>query len=463
MSFARQSRARRTRPSLLARAPADGPGSPAVSSRGSPRPLTLPQAMALVVANMVGTGVFTTAGLMLTEQRAPLPVLAVWVVSGGLALAGAVVYAELGAMMPRAGGEYVYLTRAFHPALGFLSGWVALLVGFAAPAAAGALVFGRYAQVLAPAVPVKVWAMALVVVTTLLHARDVRWGGAVQTVVTALVVVVIAAFVIGAAVSGRADFGRLAGPPLPAVAGSRAGALAVSLEYVGYSYFGWNAAGYVAGEIRDPDRTLPRALIGGTLLVTALYVALNAVFLAAAPASALAGRVDVAGVAARALFGDRGGAVLSALVAVAVAGSVSALAMTGPRVVQAMAHDGVFFRALGRSNGRGAPAAAVLLQGALAAVGVATAAFEPLLVYAGFTLTLSTAVTVAGAFVLRRREPAAPRPYRALAWPLSGAAYLALTAFMSAFTARERPAESAAALATLAVGGLAWAWWRRRR
>jgi APA family basic amino acid/polyamine antiporter len=429
----------------------------------SPRPLTLSHATALVVASMVGTGVFTTSGLMLAELRAPLAVLGVWLAAGVLSLAGATVYGELGAMMPRAGGEYVYLSRAFHPALGFLSGWVALIVGFAAPVAAGALAFGRYAQALAPSLPVKATALALVVVTTLLHARDVRGGGAVQAALTGFVVAVIVAFLAGAAASRHADLALLTAAPLPPAPASRAGALAVSLVYVGYAYFGWNGAAYVAGEIRDPGRTLPRALLGGTALVTALYLGLNAAFLAAAPASALVGRVEVADVAARALFGPRGGAALSALVAVAIAGSVSALVMTGPRVVQAMADDGVFFRALGRTNARGAPATAVLLQGALAVLGVLTSAFDRLLVYAGFTCTLSAAATVAGAFVLRRREPGAARPYRAHAWPLSAFAFVAMAVFMSIFAARERPLESGAALATLVAGGLVWAWWRRTR
>ncbi|HEV3032698.1 MAG TPA: amino acid permease [Polyangia bacterium] len=428
------------------------------------RPLTLPHALALVVSSMVGTGVFTTAGFMLGVVGSPSVVLALWVLAGVLALAGAAVYAELGAMMPRAGGEYVYLSRAFHPALGFLSGFVSLVIGFAAPTAAGALAFGRYVQTVAPAVPVRGAALALVAVTTALHAREVRRAGTTQAVVTGLVVLVIVVFAVAALASGRADWSRLAARPavMPPGAGS-AGALAVALVYTAYSYFGWNGAAYVAGEIRDPHRTLPRALVGGAALVTVLYVALNAVFLAAAPAPALANQVGVAHVAALALFGPRGGTVLTALITLALAGSVSALAMTGPRVVQAMADDGVFFRVLGRTNARGAPTYAVLLQGALAALGIATATFEPLLVYAGFTLTLSAAVTVAGAFVLRRREPDAPRPHRALAWPWSGLAFLSLSAFMTAFAIRERPLESLAGLATLLAGGVTWAFWRRRR
>jgi APA family basic amino acid/polyamine antiporter len=406
-------------------------------------------------------------------------VLGVWVAAGALALAGAAVYAELGAMMPRAGGEYVYLSRAFHPALGFLSGWLALLVGFSAPTAAGALAFGRYLHAVAPGVPVRGAAVALVVAVTALHAREVRRASVVQAALTSLVVAVIVAFVVAAVVGGRLEWARLAAAPAAALRGSSAssstaswtassgqggaGALAVALVYAAYSYFGWNAAAYVAGEIREPQRSLPRALVGGAALVTALYVALNAVFLAAAPAPALAGQVEVAHVAARALFGARGDLWVSSLIALALAGSVSALAMTGPRVLQAMADDGVFFRALGRTNARGAPTAAVALQGGLALLGVATAAFEPLLVYAGFTLSLSAAVTVAGAFVLRWREPEAPRPHRALAWPWSGLVFLALSAFMTVFAIHERPLESLAGLATLAAGAATWALWRRKQ
>jgi APA family basic amino acid/polyamine antiporter len=426
------------------------------------RPLTLPHALALVVSSMVGTGVFTTAGLMLSEISSGWIVLGLWVAAGVLALAGAAVYAELGAMMPRAGGEYVYLSRALHPAVGFLSGWVSLFVGFAAPMAAGALAFGRYLHALWPGVSVRGAALVLVVAVTALHAREVRRASAIQAALTGLVVAVIVAFVVAALGRPALDWSRIGAGAAPAVGHGGLGAVALALVYTAYAYFGWNAAGYVAGELSEPDRTLPRALVGGTVLVTLLYVALNAVFLAAAPRAALAGQVEVGHVAARALFGQVGGTLLTALIALALGGSVSALAMTGPRVVQAMASDGAFFAALARTNARGAPTPAVLLQGGLALLGVVTAAFDRLLVYAGFTLTLSAAATVAGAFVLRRREPDAPRPHRALAWPWSGLAFLALALFMIALAVIERPRESAAGLVTLLVGGMAWAAWRRR-
>jgi APA family basic amino acid/polyamine antiporter len=416
----------------------------------------------LVVASMVGTGVFTTTGLVLGSIGSPLVVLAVWIASGILALAGATVYAELGAMMPRAGGEYVYLSRAIHPLAGFLIGWVSVLVGFAAPIAASALAFATYLKTLVPGTPVKPAAVALIATVTALHARNVRRGGAVQAALTALTVALILILIGGAVISGRVVWSRLwgAGGATPTAPVS-AGAVAVALVYVGYSYCGWNAAAYVAGELREPGRTLPRALLGGTALVTVLYVGLNVVFMASVPKEIMAGRVEVADIAARTLFGPGGGGALSALVTLVLAGSVSALVMTGARVLQAMAADGFFFHAVSRTTAGGAPFVAVLFLGALAVMAAATASFEPLLVYAGFTLTLGSAATIVAAFVLRRRAPDMPRPYRAMAWPASGVAYLGLALFISSFAVRERPVESLTGLATLLAGGVAALFWRR--
>jgi len=387
-----------------------------------------------------------------------------------LALCGAAVYAELGAMMPRAGGEYVYLSRAFHPAVGFLSGWIGLLVGFAAPAAAGALAFARYAHAVLPAVPQRPVALGLIAVVTCAHLVDVRFGARLQTILTALVVALIVVFIAGAIVAGHGNWANLSwiGEAPPGVAvegatGASVGAVAVGLVYVSYAYFGWNNAAYVAGEMRDPGRTLPLALVAGTLLVTALYVGLNLVFLWAVPPAALVGQIEVAHVVATALFGPRGAVLLSSLVALALAGSVSAFMMSGPRIAMAMAEDGLFFRALGRVGPRGAPTAAVALQGALAFVAAATATFDPILVYVGFTLTVSAGATVLAAFVLRVREPRADRPHRALGWPASGLLFLASAIFMTAFAIHDRPRESAAGLLTLLAGGVAYRFWRRRR
>ena len=373
-----------------------------------------------------------------------------------LALCGAAVYAELGTMMPRVGGEYVYLSRAFGPATGFMSGWVALIVGFAAPTAVGALGFASYVHAVAPALPQTVVAVALIVAVTAVHMLDVKLGARLQAGLAGLVVAVIVLFVAAALVTGppeRREPGGAQLPIAPVASGARlatgAGAFAIGLVTVSYAYSGWNGAAYIAGEVRDPARALPRALVLGTGLVTLLYLALNVVFLSAVPPVALAGQINVAHIAAGALFGARGAQIVSSLVALTAAGFVSAMTMSGPRVAVAMGEDGVFFRALGRVNRRGAPTLAVGLQGALAIVAVLTAAFERLLVYVGFTLTLNAAAAVLAAFVLRWREPARERPHRALGWPVSGVLFLALSAFMLVLAVRERPRESAAALATL--------------
>ena len=306
------------------------------------------------------------------------------------------------------------------------------------------------------------------------RAIDVRFGARLQAALTGLVVVLILVFIVGAAASGHGAWAHLAatagpaGGPAGAVATAAgappvtAGALALGLVFVSYAYFGWNTAAYVAGEIRDPARSLPRALVAGTALVTVLYVALNLVFLWAVPPGALSGQIEVAHLVAGALFGPRGATLLSSLVALALAGSVSAFMMAGPRITIAMAQDGLFFQALGRTSARGAPTGAVALQGALAFLVAATATFEPILVYVGFTLTVSAGATVLAAFVLRRREPAAPRPHRALGWPVSGLLFLVSAVFMTTFAIHSRPRESAASLLTLLVGGLAYKLWRRR-
>lgn len=421
------------------------------------RKIGLIHATAIVVASMIGTGIFTTSGYTIAELDHPIWVLAVWAVGGLLALAGADVYAELGAMMPRAGGEYRYLRRAYHPAVGFLSGWVSLVVGFAAPIAASAMAFASYLGAVFEGVPVRASAILLIAAATALHMTSVTWGSRIQTVFTALKVLLLLLFVLGGLAFGRGSFAHLSAPltsPPPAE-------LAVSLVFVSFAYSGWNAAAYVAGEIERPERNLPRALLGGTASVLVLYLGLNVVFFYAAPPSVLAGELEVGHLAAEALFGTRAATVLSLLISVALISSVSAMTMAGPRVYLAMAEDGLFFEALAREGRGGAPWASVALQGVLACLLAATATFDQLLVFIGFTLSLFSALTVIGAFVLRRREPEAPRPYRARGWPLTPLAFVALSLWMVVHAVASRPRESLAGLATMLLGLVLYVAWRR--
>ncbi len=411
---------------------------------------------------MVGTGVFTTSGFLLEQVGAGWAVLVVWALAGGLALAGAAVYGELGAMMPRVGGEYVYLSR-LHPALGFLGGWVSLIVGFAAPMAAGAAAFSLYLQKAWPAAPGRWSGFLLLALVTLLHGLDVRRAGRLQvwaTVVNLAAIVGLIAAGVWALASGA---GAMASGPAPALPAPTLSRFAVGLVMVSYSYFGWNAAAYVAGELRDPGRTLPRVLLFGCLLVTVLYVGLNAVLLQLVPAAEAAGRLEIAHLAAERALGLPAARLLSLLIAFVMAVSVSALTMTGARVSLAMAEDGRFFRVFARRNSRGAPTAGVVLEGGLALILAITSTFETLLVYVGFTLSLSAAACVLAALLLRRREPQAPRPYRTPGWPLVPLAYLALTLWITIESIAQRPRESAAGALTLAVGLLLYAVWRRPR
>lgn len=410
-------------------------------------------ATAIVVASMVGTGVFTTTGLLAADLRSSVAILLAWVVGGALAMCGALCYGELAAAMPRNGGEYVLLSRIYHPAAGFLAGWVSMVVGFSAPIAASAVAFGQYLGAVFPAVPTRAAAAALVLVLSVLHATDVRLGSATQNVFTVIKVLLIVVFAAGAFLFGTQAMGSAVSGDVvrPTV---HAGPFAVALIFVSFAYSGWNAAVYIAGEVEHPPKTLPRALATGTAVVVALYLLLNVVFLYAVPVEQMAGVVEVGHLAATRLFGEAAGRALSMTIALALVSSVSAMVMSGPRVYQTMGEDYRLFGWLARLRRSGAPARAVGLQALLAVGMIATATFDSLLTYIGFTLSLCTGLTVAGVIVLRRRRPDLPRPYRTWGYPATPLLFLLLTTWMIGHAFWQRPVESLAGLATLAVGGL---------
>jgi APA family basic amino acid/polyamine antiporter len=414
------------------------------ANRIGPRTATM-----LVVASMIGTGVFTTTGFLVEALRSPAAVLAAWLVGGLLALSGALSYAELSAALPRNGGEYYLLGRVYHPAVGFAAGIVSLVVGFAAPLAASALAFGYYLSAALPGIPSLPAAVVIVVVFTFMHGVDVTWGSRFQGIVTAAQVVLIAAMAVTGLVLGEPS--RLLAPgQQPALATMLSPEFAVALVFVSYAYSGWNGAAYVAGELRTPSRTLPLALLFGTVLVTGLYVGLNVAYLASAPASDLSGVVQVATVAAQKLVGAPGGRVLSGVIALVLASSVGALLMAGSRVYEAMGCDYRALSFLARRTSRGAPAVAVALQAALALAMVATSSFGTLLGFIGFTLSVSAGLTVLGVLVLRVREPQLARPYRTWGYPVTPLLFLGLSIWMIGHAVVERPASSVAGVGTIA-------------
>jgi amino acid transporter len=410
------------------------------------RQFSLVSATALVVASMVGSGVFTTSGYLLADLHSPVRVLAAWLVGGVIAMLGALCYGALARRFPESGGEYIFLARTLHPAAGCLAGWVSLLVGFSAPAAAVSLAFGEYLKDWLPLFPPRLTGSCLLLVFAAVHAIHVQRGAWVQNIAVLVNLLLIAGFVGLSCVLLKP-----AASTLPADGFSIA-AFAVSLVWISFSYSGWNAAIYIAGEIRDPERNLPRAMASGVALVTILYLALNAVFVFAAPVEKLAGKLEVARIAADALGGAALANFVTALIALALATSVSSMLMAGPRVFARMADDGYLPFWL-RFPQQGPPRAAILLQTVLALAMLWLVSFTGLLTYVGFTLGLCTMGAVAGLIRLRLREGPA---LRVPGWPWVPVIFLLAVAAITIFTIARQPVASAIGLATILTGLAAW-------
>ncbi|AGP34439.1 APC family permease [Sorangium cellulosum] len=431
-----------------------------------PRRLGVRVATTTVVANMVGVGVFTTAGFQAAHLADPLTMILTWVGGGVIALCGAAVYAELATMMPNAGGDYVYLRTAFHPALGFASGWISLTAGFSAPIAAASLAFGQYLVRVFPSSDVDArWiAVALITAAAVLHGYDTVVGGRVQAAFTIGKVAIIVGFIAAGLLFGKGSWshfvtrrGELEGLPVLD--------FATSLMYVSFAYSGWNAATYVAGEISNPKKTLPWALLGGTAIVMLLYVLLNVVFIYAAPPSELAGVLEVGDLAARRLFGEATGRALSMAIAIALVSSVSSMVMAGPRVYAAMAEDRALPQFLSRRSARGVPVNAIVTQAVLASCLVGLWNPDELIRHVGFGLALFSALTVASVFVMRRRVGAADGAYRTPGYPATPMLFILLSGGIATAqltsAVSSRPRELVLTVGTFVVGAFVFALWRR--
>jgi len=412
--------------------------------------------IAIVVANMVGTGVFTSLGFQLLDIRSGFPLLALWVIGGIIAVCGAMTYAELGAALPRSGGEYNFLAKIYHPAAGFVSGWVSATIGFAGPTALAAITFAAYATSVMPGdasdMLKKILATGLVVALTVVHASTRRNSGGLQVIFTVLKVAVIVGFCLAALFIAETpqpvSFLPTSGDGTLLMSGT----FAVALIYVSYAYTGWNAATYLSSELENPQRTLPFILMTGTLVVMRLYLALNFTFLSVAPMDAMAGELEVGYIAAQAAFGDLGGRFTGLVLALLLISTVSAMTLAGPRVLQVIGEDFHALRFLAAKNSDGIPSTAIFFQSFLAVVFVLTSSFEFILIFAGFTLALNSFATVLGVFVLRLRQPDLPRPYRTFAYPLTPLVYLALTGWTLIFVLLNKPQEGLFGLAIIGAG-----------
>jgi basic amino acid/polyamine antiporter, APA family len=408
-------------------------------------------ATAIVVADMVGVGVFTSLGFQVTDITSGFSLLMLWIVGGIVAICGAFCYAELAAMLPRSSGEYNFLRRIYHPAFGFVAGWLSATVGFAAPIALAAMAFGFYFKSVVPGLPPLILGFGITWLAALVHLCGVRFGSAYHNAWTALKLILIIVFIAAGFAYGTSqpisfapgaiDLTYLGGAPF-----------AISLVFVMYSYSGWNAATYIVGELRDPGRDLPRALFIGTGIVIVLYVSLNAVFLLTTPMQELAGQIDVAIVAGRHVFGELGGRIVGALISLGLVSSISAMTWIGPRVTMTMGEDMPLLRLFSRKSKQGVPAIAIVFQLLVANLLLLTQSFEAVLDFIQFSLTFCSFFTVLGVVKMRITHPKLARPYRAWGYPVTPLIFLSVTAFMMYYLIVNRPLQSLAGFAMMSAG-----------
>lgn len=418
------------------------------------RTISLYTAISVVVANMVGTGVFTSLGYQLLGLSQPSSIIALWALGGIISFCGALAYSELGAALPRSGGEYHYLSRIYHPFVGFLSGFVSSTVGFAAPVALAAMTLGAYLSNVFPDISPTLSAGAVVMGISLLHSTSIKGGSRFQNIFTLLKVSLILAFILGGWLTPvQKSYPKF----VPAIFATEllSPAFAIGLFFVSYSYSGWNAAAYLAGEIKQPERSLPKALLLGTLVVTVVYVLLNQVFMRCAPFELMRGQNDVAFFPATAIFGDAGARVVSGIITLLLLSSISSMVMAGPRVMQVMGEDFPSLRVLSRLHS-GIPKTAIYLQCSISLLFILTSTFEQVITYIGFTLNLFTFLTVLGVVILRKKEPQLARPYKTWGYPITPLLFLAFSLWLLAYGLYQKPLESSLGLGTLAVGGGAY-------
>jgi APA family basic amino acid/polyamine antiporter len=408
-------------------------------------------ACGIVIANIIGTGVFTSLGFQIADIRSGFALLMLWVIGGIAALCGALCYGELSAALPRSGGEYHFLREIYHPALGFMAGFVSATVGFAAPIALAAMAFGKYFQAVfefgSPAVLsfVAVWIVAL------FHLGNLRTGSAFQNLWTLVKVLLVAALImVGFFVEPKQSISFL--PVRGDLTSIFTAPFAVALVFVMYSYSGWNAASYITSEIRQPERNVPRALFAGTTIVIVLYVLLNAIFLATTAQEEMRGQLEVGLIAGKQIFGANGGRIAGAVICLGLVSSISSMTWIGPRVTMSMGEDHWLLRLLGRKNKHGIPANAGILQLAIVNLFLLTRSFETVLRYIQFSLLACSLLTVLGVIVLRSTQPALARPYRVWAYPLPPLVFTTITVWMMIYLLRSHPTESLGGLATLFLG-----------
>jgi len=438
-------------------------------------------AAAVIVANVIGGGILFTPPLVAASVPHALLFLSTWAAGGLLAFAGAMAYAELAALRPKAGGEYVYLREAFGPVAAFLTGWTSFVAGFAGAIAASAVVFaiylGRFIPAAGNTTPIAVLpiipgtlqltvsaqtitAIALIFVFAFVHLRGVGPGTFVSNTLAALKVSALVLFIVFGFTMGEGNFAHVAqvGPVAPT-------GWLLALIPVMFTYSGWNAASYIAEEIRNPGRNAPRAFVLGTGAVIIVYLLLNLLYLYVVPVDQLATvKGSVLDVIADRLLGGMAGNIMGVVALISLAATISAMSFAGPRVYFAMARDGVFFRRAARVHPQyRTPANSIVAQAIWSSVLVLSAGADALVNYTGFAIMLFSGLAVAGLFVLRRRNPDEPRPFRAWGYPVAPAIFVIGSLLIVLNAIREAPVSSLTGMGIMAAGLPLYFWMRRSR
>lgn len=433
------------------------------SEQQSRRPLDLTSTTTIVAASMIGAGVYTTSGYTLAALGSPERVVAAWLVGGLIAICGAIGYGALAARLPESGGEYLFLSKTLHPVAGLMAGWVSLLAGFTGAIAIAAMGLEKYlAPMVSSSLPGGSVATVAVLVAAVMHTVGVRMAARIQDVVVLMKLIMIAAFIVISilTIGSWQGFAESSGVGATEVAPFQLLDFTKQLVWISFSYAGFNAAVYVAAEVTEAKRTVPRAMVLATSLVTAVYIALNAVFVFAPPAAMVTDEANISQVAATAAMsigGSHFAAFVRIVIVVSLFTSVSALVMTGPRVYARMAEDG-FFPSLFRFVDR-PPVFAIWFQAILAIIAISMTTLQELLGYLGLTLSVCSALTVSMLFVLRWRGDLVRLPLGGV----PAGIYVSATLVLAVLYAVQEPRQALATAVTVSVGILLYPWIKRSR
>lgn len=428
----------------------------------------------IVIANMIGAGIFTTSGLLMQDLRNPLVMIFLWIAGGVIATCGAFCYGELGAAIPHAGGEYIFLSKLFHPLAGFLSGWVSFFVGFSAPIAASAIGFTEYFTRAFPkllslgifgsnaeaVVLKKLYAILVIVVFTLVHLRGIEFGARVQNFLTLLKVGLIAGLISFGFLSAKGSFNHFSEGAEFLFNFGGWKTIGLSLMWIMFAYSGWNASGYIGSEIKNPSKNLPKSLLLGTGIVIVLYFGLNLLYVYAIPPEKMSGVISIGGLAAGNLFGKSFENFFSILISFALFSSLSAFIILGPRVYYSMAKDGYFFKfASDVHKIYRVPSKSIMLQGLISAVIVLSGSFDQILTYMGFSLGIFPILAVIGVFKLRYLKKS---EYKMPGYPVLPVIYILSGFSILCLGFLERPVPSSIAILTVIVGIPAYFLFKKR-